>query len=418
MTYNIFGALPSNGLNLINLLAHSMSLKNEAQSAFQSTKSFYKEYVSGMTRERIGKEFLADQDRIKQLYKEAIEGTQQPAHTLSAHQKITRLLSALADRLNSARRLGFGVSVLSFLGHYLFTNIMGLDILLTNLLLPFSYVTLLLLFMVELLEKTDVKQEIDLARQIQLSLLPTSSFNNDRLESYSFANTAHEVGGDYVDQIDTPDGLYVVIADVSGKGLTAALYMARMQALVHLLIEKDHPTPKELFLELNNYVKSGRKDKTFVTACVAFFPHESDRFTFVRAGHNPPIYFNKSKDRTYSLKTDGFALGMTSTDNLEDNLVEKSIVFEPGDSVLFYTDGLTEARNQLGEEYGVHRLESIMDVFGSLHAKTIIQKVQSSLEAFIGDETPHDDVTFTCIHRLDSKSVDKPKKEATEVVPQ
>jgi hypothetical protein len=395
-----------------------MSLKNEAQSAFQSTKSFYKDYVSGMTREKIGKEFLADQDRIKQLYREAISGDEQrSAETMPAHQKVTRLLSALAKQLNSARRLGFGVSLLSFLGHYLFTNIIGLDILFTNLLLPFSYITLLLLFMVELLEKTDVKQEIDLARQIQLSLLPTSSFNNQRLESYSFANTAREVGGDYVDQIDTPEGLYVVIADVSGKGLTAALYMARMQALVHLIIEKDQPTPKELFLELNNYVKSGRKDKTFVTACVAFFPHDSNRFTFVRAGHNPPLYFNKSKDRTYSLKTDGFALGMTSTENLEENLVEKSIIFEPGDSVLFYTDGLTEARNSAGEEYGVPRLESIMDIFGSLHAKTIVQKVQSSLEAFIGNETPHDDVTFTCIHRLEEKSVDKPKEKATEVIP-
>ncbi|MGM0588858.1 MAG: PP2C family protein-serine/threonine phosphatase [Bacteroidota bacterium] len=397
-----------------------MSLKNEAQSAFQSTKSFYKEYVEGMSRERLGKEFLADSDRIKQLYREAIasDNEQRPAHDIPTHQKITRLLSALTKRLNSARRLGFGVSILAFLGHYLFSNFMGLNMLLTELLLPFSYISLLLLFMVELLEKTDVKQEIDLARQIQLSLLPTSSFNNNRIEAYNFANTAHEVGGDYVDLIDTSEGLYVVIADVSGKGLTAALYMARMQALVHLLIEKDQPTPKELFLELNNYVKSGRKDKTFVTACVAFFPHDSDRFTFVRAGHNPPLYFNKSKDRTYSLKTDGFALGMTSTPNLEENLVEKSIIFEPGDSVLLYTDGLTEARNALGEEYGVQRLESIMDIFGSLHAKTIVQKVQYSLEAFIESETPHDDVTFTCIHRTEDNSVDKPKKEATEIATQ
>src|SRR5699024_12839260 len=90
-----------------------------------------------------------------------------------------------------------------------------------------------------------------------------------QLEISSFANTAREVGGDYVDTIKTAEGTYVIIADVSGKGLAAALYMARLQALVHLLVERDAPTPQELFLQLNDYVKSDNADRTFVTACAA-----------------------------------------------------------------------------------------------------------------------------------------------------
>jgi len=267
-----------------------------------------------------------------------------------------------------------------------------------ELLVPFAFGSMLMLLLVELLEKSDVKREIDLAREIQLSLLPNTEHRREQLEMFSFANTAKEVGGDYVDIIETDGGTYIVIADVSGKGLSAALYMVRMQALVHLIIEKSQPTPKELFLELNNYVKSDIKDKTFVTACAAYFPKEEDNFIFARAGHNAPILYSKERDATFDLRSDGYALGMTSSTNLEQQLQQKKFHFKPGDSVLFYTDGLTEARNELGEEYGSDRLDNILSIYGSLHAKSIIRKVQSSLENFIGAEKPDDDVTFTCVH--------------------
>lgn len=378
-----------------------MSLKNEAQSALQNTKTAYKEYISGMTKDRLGKEFYKDTDRLKQLYYDAIgQGEDETAHLeLPAHTKFLRLFSSLTQRLNPTRRLIFGLSTLSFLGYYLF-DFLGISqyIIFYNLMIPFSFGTMLMLLLVELLEKSDVKHEIDLAREIQLGLLPPTEYSSDDLEIYSFANTAKEVGGDYVDMIETEDGTYIVIADVSGKGLTAALYMVRMQALVHLIIEKSEPSPKELFLELNNYVKSDIKDKTFVTACAAYFPKGEDSFQFARAGHNAPIFFSKERDATFDLRSDGFALGMTSTFNLDSYLQEKKFHFKAGDSVLFYTDGLNEARNEYGEEYGLDRLDAIMSVYGSLHAKTIVGKIQSSLENFIGTEKPADDITFTCVH--------------------
>lgn len=378
-----------------------MGLKNEAQTAFQNTKSFYKEYVSGMTRERIGKEFYKDTDRLKQLYAEAVgEDIQRTRDDgLPGHVKFLRLFSALTQRLNPTRRLLFGLSVISFVTYYLvgFLQLTGF-VFFYELLVPFAFGSMLMLLLVELLEKSDVKREIDLAREIQLSLLPNTEHRREQLEMFSFANTAKEVGGDYVDIIETEGGTYIVIADVSGKGLSAALYMVRMQALVHLIIEKSQPTPKELFLELNNYVKSDIKDKTFVTACAAYFPKEEDNFIFARAGHNAPILYSKERDATFDLRSDGYALGMTSSTNLEQQLQQKKFHFKPGDSVLFYTDGLTEARNELGEEYGSDRLDNILSIYGSLHAKSIIRKVQSSLENFIGAEKPDDDVTFTCVH--------------------
>jgi serine phosphatase RsbU (regulator of sigma subunit) len=258
---------------------------------------------------------------------------------------------------------------------------------------------MLLILLIELLEKSDVQKELDFARDIQLSLLPPSHLNINSIEVYSFAATALEVGGDYVDIIKTEKGTYIFIADVSGKGMSAALYMVRIQALVHLLIKKSEPSPKELFLELNDYLKSGRKDKTFVTACAAFFPNDKDHFIFARAGHNIPLIYSQEHDSTFRLNTNGFALGMTSTVNLKKNMEEKKYKFQAGDSLLLFTDGLVEARNSAGEEYGEERLEGLFSIYGSLHAKTITQKVRSSIEQFMGDEKPIDDITFTTVHK-------------------
>ena len=383
-----------------------MSLKNEAQDNF-GTKKFYQEYVSGMSRDRMSKELSADTDRLKLLYKEAVEDIErQQGAQLPGHVKFMRLFSNLTQRLNPTRRLAFGLGSVSFVTHYILLFIDAISVIpFASLLLPFGFTSMFLLLLVELLEKSDVQKEIDLARDIQLSLLPDTSLNKENLEIYSFAHTAKEVGGDYLDVIDTDKGTYIVIADVSGKGLSAALYMVRMQALVNLLVHKEQPSPKDLFLQLNDFVKSNRKDKTFVTGCVAYFSHDKQEFEYVRAGHNIPIYYSKERDTTFNLRANGFALGMTSTENLSKHLEVKRFHFKPGDSVLLYTDGLNEARNERGDEFGEERIESLMEIYGSLHSKTVINKIKSSLENFIGSVPPADDVTFTCIHRSERMKV-------------
>ncbi|NBC25396.1 MAG: SpoIIE family protein phosphatase [Bacteroidetes bacterium] len=382
-----------------------MGLKNEAKSVYD-TRTFYKEYVSGMNSRQLGLEFQSDSERLKKLYYDALQENNpsvQPKK-IPFLQKVLSLLSALTKRLNPVRRLVFGVAMVGFLLYFLISIFEALFVVtifsgLKPILMPVAFLSVLTILLIELLEKSDVQQELNFARDIQLSLLPPSTITKNNLEVYSFAATASEVGGDYVDVINTEKGTYVIIADVSGKGMSAALYMVRIQALVHLLVNKQHPSPKELLLELNDYIKSNKTDKTFVTGCVAFFPSDSNFFTFSRAGHNPPILYSKSNDSTYNLRTDGFALGMTSTKILKEKLVEKKFRFEEQDSILFYTDGLTEARNNRGEEFSAERLDGIMSIYGSLHSKTISRKVQTSLESFIGSEKNLDDITFTAVHR-------------------
>lgn len=377
-----------------------MALKNETKSSY-NTKTFYREYVSGMNSRQLGKEFQSDSERLKQLYHDAVKekNPELPAEKIPFFQKCLSLLSALTKRLNPIRRLVFGISIVSFLLHF-FLSFFGISLYIFQpLLLPVAFTGVLMILLIELLEKSDVQQELDFARNIQLSLLPPSNVRIKQIESHSFAATAQEVGGDYVDIIQSKKGVYVVIADVSGKGMSAALYMVRLQALVHLLIKKQEPTPKELFLELNDYVKSNKMDKTFVTACAVYFPFDEDQFLFARAGHNIPIVYSKTHDTTFKLNTKGLALGMTTTNMLRKELEEKRFQFLTGDSLLLYTDGLIEARNEKNEEYGEERLDGLLSIYGSLHAKTITQKIQSSVELFVGDQNPADDITFTTIHK-------------------
>jgi sigma-B regulation protein RsbU (phosphoserine phosphatase) len=374
-----------------------MSLKNEANTALQETRSIYKEYTSGMTRETLGREFHADSKRLKELYKEAIgnEYDETTGKPVSFMEKTHRLVSALSIRMNPVRRLIFGSSFVLFFLHYATDS--GL---IHTLAMPTAFVGLVMILLIELLEKLDVKKEIDLARDIQLGLLPSPDTTEAGFQFVSFANTANEVGGDYVDVIPTDKGVYYLIADVSGKGLSAALYMLRMQAMVHLMIRKWEPTPKELLLEMNEFIKSGEMDKTFVTACAAFFPTGADHVLMVRAGHNAPLLFNAKKDAVLDLKTTGFALGMTSTERLNLFMKESKIPMSKNDTLFFFTDGLNEARNEQGEEYGDTRLRDLIELYGSLEAKTIARKVQNSLEQFIGEEKPADDITFSVIKRV------------------
>ncbi len=381
------------------------SLDNETK---QSKDRFaaYREYTSGITREQIEKDLQSDTNRLKALYKEALGDVRDPktGQEIGVLEKFNRIVGALSSRMNPTRRLVFGVALVGF-----FVSLVGTGLFFT-LLLPTSFLAMTALLLVELLEKLDVKREINLAKEIQISLLPSPFIKIDSIELCSFANTAHEVGGDYVDVIDTEKGSYYIIADVSGKGLSAALYMVRLQALVHLLIKNIEPSPKQLFLELNDFIKSYRTDKTFITACVAFFPKDGDHFVYARAGHNPPILYNHETDSTSRLQAPGFALGMTRTQRLKLFLKEVEVPFKKGDSILFYTDGLNEARNSKGEEFGMERAQSLMDIYGSLEAETIVRKYQNSLEQFIGDMPTVDDITFSCVKKMDNP--EKPTENA------
>ena len=373
----------------------------------------YRGLFTGVSRERLSRDLVSDRQRLRELYEEALsEGG--ASHTdlrkLPLRTKIGRLLQALTKRLNPTRRVLFMFALGSAALHIALSVLSLTGAVIHTVSLPIATVILVVLLMLELLEKTDVLEELSLARKIQLSLFPAPTLKRGDLEIESFAMTAQEVGGDYLDVIDSPDGTYVVIADVAGKGLGAALYMVRLQALVRLLTSKACPSPKTLLTELNDFIKSDRQDRTFVTALVAFFPNGQNTVQMARAGHHPALIYRRESDAVEEAKMPGIALGMSSTRILSSSLQETELAFEPGDSLLLFTDGLVESRNPLGEEFGNERIEAILSVYGSLRASSIMHQITSSLDRHLQDEIPIDDVTVTCVRRgldgSDSSSIE------------
>lgn len=375
-----------------------MGLYNEADNQGNSASFFYRKYVEGMTPRQISYEVQADSTKLMNLYRDAIGSPKTGDDDTPGHIKFLRLVNALGRRLSPGRRLILTFSVVGFIIHNLLTAP------LSSILLILSFAGVLFLLVVELLEKFDAKREIDLAKEIQVGLLPSPVIQSDRLHVHSFASTASEVGGDYVDTIHTESGDYYIIADVSGKGLSASLYMMRLQALFHLLV-KNQPDPKTLLVELNEFIKYGKQDKTFVTACVAFAPADGGPLLFCRAGHNIPLYYNSDKQRCKELRSEGLALGIASSSMLEKNLQQMELTLNDGDILLMYTDGLTEARSPGGEEYGENRLLSLFELYCDAGPDVLLEKIRLSLEQFIQDADLPDDVTYSIITRPVEKSV-------------
>jgi sigma-B regulation protein RsbU (phosphoserine phosphatase) len=191
-----------------------------------------------------------------------------------------------------------------------------------------------------------------------------------------------------------PDGtIYFVIADVSGKGVTAALLMAGLQAAFRIFTKNAQPSPAELVRQLNVALKENLPQSKFVTLFTGRLYPESGEIEFSNAGHNPPLVVRKSSVDT--LNATDILLGMFSHAEYRN----QRITLEPGDSLVLYTDGVTEASRDDDEEFGMQRLEDIVTpLFGQPASKFSVDLERAVLE-FVGSEHCADDVTMVVVSR-------------------
>jgi len=206
---------------------------------------------------------------------------------------------------------------------------------------------------------------------------------------------ARQVGGDFYDVIELPNNkLGIFIADVADKGMPAALFMALTRTLVRAaVLETD--LPAEALRRVNDLLFPDTKQGMFVTAVYAVLDRVRNELAYVNAGHNPPIWVKG--DRTlHRLTRTGVALGASEEARYE----QKVIHLDPEDSLLFYTDGLTESFNNEGDFFGDARLNEALltDRFSSAHE--LIEGVEMSLLAFVQDMPPADDLTMLVVRRV------------------
>ena len=238
-------------------------------------------------------------------------------------------------------------------------------------------------------EKEALRREMDIAAEIQRSLLPEACPHIDGFDLAARATPAGEVGGDFYDFIPLPDDRWgLVIADVSGKGVPAALLMALSRSLIRSY-SRERPSILEALHAANSFVIEDTRSEMFVTCFYAVIDPNSRTLTYVNAGHNPAV-INRADAHVRMLPATGTPLGVLD----EPGFSEETCPLEPGDVVIMYTDGITEAVNAQGEQFGVARLQEVLKNSAQLPADKIVQRTMTAVETFASGQAQFDDMTI------------------------
>lgn len=241
------------------------------------------------------------------------------------------------------------------------------------------------------IEKERLEEELDIAAGIQQGLLPDPLPASPALDIAATNISSRQVGGDYFDVFEAPGGrMLFAVGDVTGKGTPAALLMANLQSMIHLLLSLDLSLA-EATARMNDMLYRNTPQNKFVTFFWGLFEPESSKFTFVNAGHNPPILFKQSGDEPNDLEEGGLLLGAMPASN---NYEQKEMYLASGDLLIFYTDGVTEALNESKkEEYGPERLRECVQKHKEKSAQQIMDAVIDDVQAW-SNNIQYDDVTL------------------------
>jgi len=245
------------------------------------------------------------------------------------------------------------------------------------------------------IEKHKIEEELNMARRIQEGLLPKFSPEIAGLDIDGVSLPALTVGGDYFDYILLgPQKVLVVVADVSGKGMSASLYMSKVQGMVQLAAQM-YESPKEILVNVNRRLYDGMERKSFITMIVALFDTERKEVRICRAGHHKAI-MRTNGDLQY-LDSKGIGLGLERGPIFESELEEIRRPLQPGSLFVFYSDGLTEAMNGDQAEFGEANVFRIVRAGRELPARELQQSIIRETQQFQGDAEQHDDMTVVVV---------------------
>ncbi len=248
-------------------------------------------------------------------------------------------------------------------------------------------------------EKKRLEEELRIARSIQMSLLPRGRLKIPGLSITALCVPAREVGGDYYDFFPLGDDrLGVLIADVSGKGTSAALYMAELKGLM-LSLSRTYPTPRELLLAANEIISHNLDSRSFITMTYAVIDLADRRMHYARAGHTPLIHRweTDSGDCVVDvLAPDGLVLGLRidGGELFARLLVAAELPLRRGDLLLLFTDGITEAMNADSDLFGEERLAKLVGEHGHLPPEELRERILREIDAFVAGAPQHDDMTM------------------------
>ncbi|MEQ1757537.1 MAG: SpoIIE family protein phosphatase [Vicinamibacterales bacterium] len=255
--------------------------------------------------------------------------------------------------------------------------------------------------MLERVEKQRLEQELALARTIQMSLLPQAPLRLPGIIVSAHCEPAREVGGDYYDYLLlSPTRAGILIADVAGKGTSAALYMAELKGVVHSL-SRTAGSPRNLLIEANRIIAPHLDDRSFITMTYAVVDSEQRTFTYARAGHCPLVYVpggasHRNGSRAGIMAPSGMVLGLKldSGEMFERVLVEATIPLGSGDVLVLFTDGISEAMNVEGDCFGEQRLMELVEEHVDADVDRLRGRILDDIRVFSHGAPQHDDMTM------------------------
>ena len=250
---------------------------------------------------------------------------------------------------------------------------------------------------VELSKRERIKHELELARKIQLATLPDKTPSIPNLDISASAMPAYEVGGDFYDYlIDSNNNLTILIGDVSGKGTSAALIMSKAQGILRALHSFDL-SPRQLLIKSNHLLQFTLNKGSFVTILATKFDVNNNEVIISRAGHLPLYYFNHKKQKVQKILPKGIVIGVSPLEFFEKFLDEEKIKYECGDIFVLLTDGISESRNNLEEEFGEDKLIEIINKHKNQSADEIKSAIINEVDAFSNTAQQFDDMTLVVV---------------------
>jgi sigma-B regulation protein RsbU (phosphoserine phosphatase) len=245
-----------------------------------------------------------------------------------------------------------------------------------------------------LIEKERLEKELQVAAEIQMSILPDIMPSPDGYDFGGRILPARQVGGDFYDIFEIAENKYgVVIGDVADKGVPSAIFMARAHALI--IAEADEVTPPdEVLRKVNEHITRLEKSTQFVTALFGILDTVTGEFSYARAGHEPPLLLNAQGEVERLPHKPGMALGLWENIVLD----ESSLILPKGSLLVLYTDGMTDCRNPKGEPFGLERVKNSMANLKKVHGQAGCDELFEKLMNYQDGSKQEDDVTLIAIH--------------------
>ncbi|MBI2620385.1 MAG: serine/threonine-protein phosphatase [Ignavibacteriales bacterium] len=372
-------------------------------TTLRSLRDFYDVFRTGLTSAEIEKLLSDDARGMYSFYVRNMPPRNPAQSRFIRFLKFSwHLFLAFLLKLTPARRLFYAIALL----------LVGLAFWDSDLMKAFyGFLILNFLLALELADKLVTRDELEFARQIQLSLLPDSLIPVEGFAIASHSDVAESVGGDYYDLIPMNDGsTMVVVGDVSGKGISAALYMVKVQTALQLLA-KEVTDPRELMIRLNEYLYKKLRRNFFLTITILKVYHDG-KILCCRAGHMPALLLD-ARLRTCSwIQPRGTAIGLAppavadkSKGNgethtmFEQSLEIEQLSMEKGDTLILYTDGVIESVNRHREEFGEGRLMQVVLDSAGEDVDEVKERLIKSIASFRNGEELRDDTTFVILKR-------------------